>query len=492
MKIYFRIFCVLIALTMTLPRQALFAQEIPGLRIDSIGFNPNFILTDDDIFDINGMNYDYLKNFLRSKGRLADLKVMDTDGEMKPAVDIIWRVSNVYKINPKYLVALLQKEQSLVEDPDPSERQLDWATGYAVCDSCSKDDPDIQDFRGFANQLEYAARQHREKYLMQLLTTGTTIAGKGMGISMNIDGIEVIPQNKATAMLYSYTPHIHGNKVLWTIWQRWFALTYPTGTIIKGMPSENIYLIQNGQKREFESINVLLSMTSLDKVLEASDSELSSYANGDPMKFPKYSLLRVPQGTIYLLASDGKRRISSMEVFRKFGFIEDEIIHVEDEDVTDIPDAEAINEETVFPQGALVKSDKSSTVWYVENGKKYALLDEVFLKLYFTRRPIKTLPQEEIDGYKDSGFYSLHNGELVKGDDPTVFVVEDSVLRPIASGEVFESLGWKWQNIVNVPDRVLLTYQTGDPVKLQNRDITEENFNNQNLETYSQISQVNQ
>ncbi len=439
-----------------------------ALIIDQIGFNPNMILTDDDIFNPDGVSYEYLVNFAKSKGKMADIMVQDIDGVMKTPIDVIWRASRTYRMNPRYLLALIQKEQSLVEDPEPSERRLDWAAGYGVCDSCSKDDPRIQDFKGFANQIEYASKQHREKYLQQLLTTGQTIGGKGIGISMMISGMEIIPQNKATAMLYTYTPHVHGNLVLWRIWQRWFSQSFPNGTIVRAMPSEDVYMIQNRQKRKFLSETVLLSMTNPDKIVEASETSLASYPEGEPMRFPQYSLLRDPDGAIYLLAQEGKRRIVNMETFRQFGFNEDEIIEVQFDEIDAIATAQPINQQTVFPQGALVKAPDSPTVWYVESNKKYAVSDEVFLKVYFTRRPIVSVPQLTIDTYGDAGEYKLHEGELVKGSDPTVYVLENGQLRPIPTEEVFLGMGWKWQNIITVPDRVLLTYNTGDVLNLGN------------------------
>ncbi|MBU2565949.1 hypothetical protein KKG46_00110 [Patescibacteria group bacterium] len=431
------------------------------------GFDPNYILADSDIFSLDGMDKVYLDKFLRSKGVLADLMVEDIDGVKKTASDVIWRVANSYKINPKYLLVILQKEQSLVEDFSPSQKQLDWATGFAVCDSCSMDDPDIAPFRGFANQVEWAAKQHREKYYIQLLTTGTTISGKGIGISMNIDGTIVIPANHATAMLYTYTPHIHGNYNLWKIWRRWFSLKYPNGTFVKGVPSNTNYLITLGEKREFASETALMSMTDTDKVIEVPDLELTSYPDGEPIKYAKFSLLKNEDGEIYLLVSNGRRKIDNMKTFWTLGFLEDEVIDVNEDDMSDYPALDPITELSAYPQGALVKSTKSNTVWYVESGVKHALLDEVYLKLYFSRRPIKTVAQDTIDDYTLGDPYELRLGELVRSiSSPAVYVVEDEKLRPIDSAETFEAMGWKWQNIVMIPDRIINNYLLGDIVKL--------------------------
>lgn len=431
------------------------------------GFNPNSVLTDNDMFDVYGMSYDYLKNFLKSKGVLADIILKDIDGVDKPAVDIIWRVAHSYKINPKYLLVLLQKEQSLVENSNPSENRLNWAAGYAVCDSCSKDDPDIQQFKGFANQLEWAAKQHREKYLIQLLAFGATISGKAVGKTMLIDGQYVTPANNATAMLYTYTPHLHGNYNLWKIWRRWFSLTYPNGTIVRGTPSKKTYLIRNGEKHEFASEAILLSMADPNKIVSASDTDLGAYPKGDDVRFSKYSIIKTEEENIYLITSNGKRLFSNEKVLAKFGFLEDEIIQAKEKDLSDLALLDPITEKTSFPQGALLKTAKSSTVWYVENSVKHALADEVFIKLYFPGRPIKTVAVKTMDSYKLGDPYALHDGELIRSkSEPSVYAVENKVLRPIPSAEIFETMGYKWKNVVTVPDRVIANYEKGFALSL--------------------------
>lgn len=432
------------------------------------GFDPNRILEDEDIFDVNGMSFDRLVRFLRSKGTLADYRTVDIDGIPKTAAEIIWRVSNSYKINPKYLLAVLQKEQSLVEDPEPTQRQFDWAMGYGVCDSCSKNDPAIQDYKGFASQLEWAAKQHREKYLLQILSTGSTRAGKAPGKSMIIDGQVVIPENNATAMLYAYTPHTHGNLNLWRIWRRWFSLSYPDGTVVKGKNSGKAYLIRLGQKRAFTSRAVLESMVDPEKIVIVSDTELAAYPDGPEIRFPKFALLREASGKIWLLDEDGRRQISDMKTFRKFGFNEDEIIDLDaDEDLTEYPIGESITSKTEFPQGALFKEKETNTLWYVEGKTKRQVPHVAFLKLYFSGMTVKASTTKKLAAYTAGEPYRFRDGELVRGvKKASVYVVENGVLRPIPSAEIFETLGWKWKNVVTVADSVISSYTVGDPIDL--------------------------
>lgn len=448
-----------------LPAPQAFAQVI----VLDPGFDPNRILEDDDIFDVSGMSYERMVAFLRSKGTLADYRTPDIDGIPKTAAEIIWRVAHSYKINPKYLLVLLQKEQSLVESKNPTQRQFDWATGYGVCDSCSKDDPAIQNFKGFAAQLEWAAKQHREKYLMQILGKGQTIAGKAPGKSIDIDGQVVTPVNNATAMLYSYTPHIHGNLNLWRIWRRWFSVKFPEGMVARGQPSGKTYFIRLGQKRPFASKYVLESMVDPKKIVETSDTELAAYPDGPSIQFPKFALLKDSFNRIWLLVDEGRRHIADMATFRRFGFNEDEIIEVDDMDLTEYPELAPIDSKTEFPQGKVMQDTKTKQYWYVFEDTKYELPDKVFLVLYFRGRIIKQATTKALEKYTTGEPYMFHDAELVRGaKEPAVYVVQDKELRPIPNAETFESMGWRWNNVVTVPDKVLTVYAKGDPFVLEN------------------------
>ncbi len=461
----FATYCLLIASVF----QLVFPFAIKAQTVDmDPGFDPDHILDDDDIFDANGMSYDRMVSFLRSKGTLADYVTTDIDGVPKTAAEIIWRVSQSYKMNPKYLMVLLQKEQSLVEDPNPSQRQMDWAAGYGVCDSCSKDDPAIQNFKGFAAQLEWAAKQHREKYLFQILMKGQTIAGKAAGQAIPIDGMVVTPVNNATAMLYSYTPHIHGNLNLWRIWHRWFSLTFPDGSVVRGTPSGKTYLIRLGEKRPFASPVVMASMVDENKVVETSDTELAAYPDGTTIQFPKYALLKDPEHRIWLLSDTGLRHITTMEVFNKFSFNEDEVIDVEDADLADYPIAKDIDENTEFPQGVLMQDKTTKKVWYVDDDGKHLIPSAAILNLYFKNWKPKQVTTKTLDAYASAPDYTFHNAELVKGDKTTtVYVVDEGALRPIPSAAVFEGMGWKWKNIVTVPDKLISSYPIGDTFNLK-------------------------
>lgn len=466
MKVYTRFSVCLLTLSVILsPVAPILAQNASSSSptLDE-GFRPEEILDDRDLFELGSMNLERVQDFLAGHGTLGTYRTKDMDGTEKSAAEIIWRVATSYKINPKYLLALMQKEQSLVEDPTPTLKQFDWATGYGVCDNCALDDPAIQSFKGFANQLEWAAKQHREKYLLQILGRGKTIAGYAPGQAAMIDGQRIIPANQATAMLYSYTPHLHGNLNLWRIWQRWFSLLFPDGTIVQAKTSKQFYLLRYGLKRPFKSRAVAASVTDLGKAVLVEDNDLGSYAEGKPIAFANYSLVETPTGQRYLINGQQKRLIASRKVFSRLGFNEDEVIEVKPEELQDYEDGAKITLATAYPTGLLAK-DSQGVLWYVEDGVRHLIAQKIFLSLYFPGRPAKLLAAKKLSSFPIGDPYKLHDGELVRAKGQSdVAVIENGQRRPIPSAETFEELGWKWKNVVVLPAKTLESYPVGDPL----------------------------
>ncbi len=128
-----------------------------------------------------------------------------------------------------------------------------------------------------------------------------------------------------------------------------------------------------------------------------------------------------------------------------------------------------IEEASKIPNGTLIKKSDSSAVWYVWKGKKYVLLDGVFLDHYFPKTPIKTVSTEITEAFASARPYTFDDGELLKSPtSPVVYYVERGMLRPISSETAFLSMGWNWQDIVTAPEWVLNTYSRGLAINTNN------------------------
>ncbi|MBI4438053.1 hypothetical protein HY631_03840 [Candidatus Uhrbacteria bacterium] len=446
-------FFVLSAVIFTLPSRLLAEEDVL--------FNPDFLLSDADLFDADSMTLTDVSRFL-TRGGLSAYSDTDIDGARRTAAQIVWNASQEFSLSPKFLLTLLQREQSLVEDPTPSEDQLAWAMGYAVCDDCSKSDPRIQKFKGFAAQVHYAAERIRESYLADLERRGYTETGVGPGIEITIDNTTVTPVNFATASLYTYTPHLHGNKNFVTIWEHWFGQEYLTGSLLQDKDTGGIWLIQYGARRPITSRAAFFSRFNASALVAVSGTTLESYPVGAPISFPNYSLLRSPGGTVYLLVDDTRRGFTSQEAFRSIGFSPDEITDVSWDDLNVYIEGEPITTETLYPQGALLQNNVTGGVFYVENGEKHPIVSREILASRFSSQTIVPVEPENLDSYPRGDEIGFADGTLIGvAGSPDIFVVSEGDRRPIVDEVTFFTYGWSFDQVVWTNERSVLLHPLG-------------------------------
>ena len=129
------------------------------------------------------------------------------------------------RINPRVLLATLQKEQGLIDSyAKATQGALDWAMGYAVFEGAGP----TPAYKGFFGQVLAAAWQFDHDF-EQL--------EPGVQPPITVDGVTLTPKNRATAVLYKYTPHLSAGELFWTLWTQYFGgsgacedVTPPTST----------------------------------------------------------------------------------------------------------------------------------------------------------------------------------------------------------------------------------------------------------------------
>lgn len=158
------------------------------------------------------------------------------------SAQMIMSVATACGINPQVLVVLLEKEQSLVTDVWPLQRQFNSATGFDCPDTAPCDPA----YAGLFYQIYYAARQF--KVYQKYPNNYNYVAGRTNRIYWHPDlsrcgSSQVLIENQATAALYIYTPYrpnqaalnnlygtgdscsSYGNRNFWRIFTDWFGST---------------------------------------------------------------------------------------------------------------------------------------------------------------------------------------------------------------------------------------------------------------------------
>lgn len=461
-------------------------------------FNPNLIISDAELLNYNSLNLTQIQSFLeKNNSYLANYKTTNAHGTIKSAAEIIYDASvnnydcdnavlsdnpteaekqlkckKITTVSPKFLLVLLQKEASLIEDIAPSQGRLDWATGYGCPDNWTCNPY----YKGFGKQINSASLQFLA--YMQSPQNYNYKAGQAYTFNnpygtISQEQMIVIPQNKATAALYNYTPHVfNGNYNVYKLYQRYFPQRtshYPDGSLLQAQNEVGVWLIQNGQKRPFLSKSALVSRYDINKIITVDPIELEAYEKGNPISLSNYAIVRQPDGSIYLIVNDEKRKFSEASLIKQFGYNPAEIIDSSFQDLSYYKDGAILTSDSIYPTGALLQDPRNGGVFYVKDGKKAPITDRIFLSTMFKDKQIIKATAQEIDKYEKISPVMFGDGELLKSSSvSTVYLISDGQKKPFLRGEDFEALGYKWSNIITVSPQLLYNYPIGSPVSADN------------------------
>ena len=444
---------------------------IPAFAVDGDEFNPNYILSDEELQDSKSMTRSDVQAFLEDQGGyIAKLKTEDKDGTKRTVSDIIYRVAQEYYINPKYLLVKLQKEQSLVTDKDPTQKQLDGATGYGITDGCGWSCDTYKRNKGFGKQVDAAAGIMRwyydnvdEQSFIKKPHTNYTISGE-----------TVRPANYATAFLYTYTPHRLGNENFWKLWQEWFEQVYPDGSLLKTANDSTVYLIQHGEKRAIESMSALVTRFDPKFIITVPSAELSRYDVGPPISLPNYAILK--RGSkYYLLDYDTVRPFKNKATFQEFGYHPDEVIDITEDDLEAYTVGTTITTDEVNPLGRLIRAKETNGLYFLKETLYHPIYDESIPPLALQGVFEEEGSLDDLKGFDEGDPILFPNGTLlgIKGFNK-IYVIENGKKRHIANEKVFEGLGYKWENILWSNAFMSIAHKTGQPVYLEREIVVAE------------------
>lgn len=212
----------------------------------------NQLISDGDYIARTSMSVAEIQSFLASMGSFlatAPANVLGEGNLGRSAAQIIYEAAqgmydaagtlngitidtSTGTISPRVILSTLQKEQSLVTNPNPSQRDLDCAMGYEGGNGCTWMFDNKPHWAGFTNQVEWASWQQRYNYER---AQGHGFSDYQVGQTVSFaDGTGVYSvtfTNRATAALYRYTPYVfNGNYNFWKNMVIWFGISGSAGS----------------------------------------------------------------------------------------------------------------------------------------------------------------------------------------------------------------------------------------------------------------------
>ena len=257
----------------------------------TVNYNPSNLIDNGTFLDNSTMSASDIQAFLQNVGsglaNYSDVEACTSKtapyythcGQTISAAQIIYDSSQAYSINPRDIIATLEKEQSLITDPTPTSSQIDCAMGYNSCSG----------FVGFFTQVDNGAWQFRvDMDLMQGIsywgyspssypcssasTNYSTGLYPGNTVTFYDSGgtAETITlANAATATLYCYTPYVgpisvtgySGSYNFVYYFQLWFGST----------TSSAAYAWAYEGQQSYSDSNYSIKLTGTPTVLEGGD-----------------------------------------------------------------------------------------------------------------------------------------------------------------------------------------------------------------------------
>lgn len=474
MKLSLKFIYGVLSLTISL----IFVEAVLVQTASAATFNPNLIISDEDMTDYRRMSASAIQSFLNEKGGiLATYRTKDVDGIDKSAAEIIYGAAYRNRLNPQFLLAHMQKESSLITSQNGS--LLDWALGFGVCDSCNKNDPGVAKYKGFANQVDAASDRFRNGYLADLQSKNSTISGWGVGVSKTtLDGIVITPGNMATATLYTYTPwlgyhggnpNVGGNSLFFDIMERYFPnrtsliIEYPNSTLFQNVNTGSVYRLENGALRPITSRAALLSNYDVTHIVVVDDAVIARYPIGSDISYPKFIFVQAPTGGVYMIDQEHRRRaITSREMLRTLGVNPGEIIPLSQADIDKIEENPPITESDKYPLGALVQNSQTGAIMYFDpKTQLHPIWSKEIMENQFLGYNINQESTEIFEKYEVGGPVKFSDGTLVKiPERDTIYIIADGKKRAVRAGDVLEQLGG-FSNVVETSKPVLQLHDTG-------------------------------
>jgi hypothetical protein len=479
------------------------------------------LISDAEFTNSSSMSAQQIQNFLISNGSgLANYTIpadqVPGDPENQPgtgqkAADFIYQNSQQFGINPKVILVTLQKEESLITTASPSSIRLEWALGYGYYAGSPCADPNNSNYTGgFGRQIYWASAFFRNRF--------DNVGGKqGPGLSHAGDTIDiqtyswqagntsVYLSDRATALLYRYTPYIYnGNYNFYTLYNQWFGSGLSWNyLLVKTADSPAIYLIDKGQKILIPDMNMFYAWGfNNSQVSTISDDSMNSYPsaannltlimkgdlnpavyymnNGTKEFMSSMAIVSLAQeitgsqittlsqglanifssGNDYVafvqdpnnscwFANGASKYFISNPMMTAWGLSSNNLTAVSNTNLDNLISGSAISD-LVIPSGY-------NSVWKISSGNRSWVPDPATLFATFSSQSITSLPYSIIYLLPQSNSISA----IVKGSGPAIYLTGDGTKRLIPDADTFLSLGYSWSDIKTVPDYILNSVPNG-------------------------------
>lgn len=258
-------------------------------------------------------------------------------------------------------------------------------------------------------------------------------------------------------------------------------IAHPDGTLVHpaaGPNASHVYLLKNGgaafatslavfQSWGFDFGRVKIANQADLNLMAAADADTSHTSTPAPLQFREGSLVKGSAPTVFVIqnvnGTNHKRSLDNLENFIRLGYSFNDVIAVPDPELNAIPtDLPHTTADSAHPNGTLIRNTGDPTVYLIVNGERRSMTSaNVFLSHRYSWTAVKIATPGDNQLSIASPVNWFGEGILVKGSDPTVYVIDlDSAgttmrKRSIGTYRNFVHLDYRFSEVMQLNDSEL-------------------------------------
>ncbi len=227
------------------------------------------------------------------------------------------------------------------------------------------------------------------------------------------------------------------------------ASNTPNGILVRAVNNPRVYYMENGQKRYVWSPQMLESQFRWDDVVLTSPADLRAIPNGPQMTFRDGSLIS-NRGSVFVISNGQRLPIESANTFLQKGYKWSNVIPVSNAEADIHPRGSMLRASDIHPDGTLLLAP-SGRMYVLEDGKRRYIPSPLIFEARYRWEAAVSVSQEVINSYPQGGDQFYPDGLLI-ASATGVYFMQNNRRQPIHSPAIFESYGLNWDKVRRATD----------------------------------------
>src|SRR3989344_1371119 len=235
----------------------------------------------------------------------------------------------------------------------------------------------------------------------------------------------------------------------------------PDGTLVKSTTRDRVYHIEAGKRRAIPSAELFTSLgyqwTTIQTV---PDRQLALWAIGDPLPFPNGTLVKGAKEKIYNFDGGKLRHITSATLFTFLKYSWSAFKILADTDIATFQETSPMK----FPSDTLIRG-VTPTVYLIDGEVKRPIASAVlFLARGFKWTTVQNLTMSETVLYETGPLMLWPDGSLIRGPDSKVYWIQKGYRRWIQTADAFKQAGFAWTTVKAVSAVEITVHHEAQPI----------------------------